>query len=79
MKPEEAVTFKGLCVEVKPSSDPIKSLDGALRKLKRMIKDDELMLRLNEKSHFTKPSAVKRDKKSKAKARQRHETRRNMA
>ena len=79
MVSNEVITFKGLYVEVKPSSDPVKALDGALRKLKRMIKDDELMLRLHERSHYTKPSAIKRDKRSKAKARQRHETRRNMA
>jgi len=62
--------FKGLYIEIrKDENDNMRGLDFALRKFKRMIKDDELMVRLQEISHFTKPSAIKRDKKNRAKAR----------
>ena len=69
--------FKGLYVELRKDGDPVKNLDDALKKLKRLSKRSNLMLILNQKSHFIKPSAKRRDEKSKAKARARSQTRKN--
>ena len=72
MRPDpNTVSFTGLYVKVYNEN-----LEGALKKLKKMIKRDELMLRIQETTQFTKPSMKKRDKRNRAKARQRHETRR---
>ena len=49
------------------------NVDIALRKLKKKIKDSDLMLQLKRKSYFEKPSKVKREKKNLAKARQRYQ------
>jgi ribosomal protein S21 len=72
----ELVRIKGYYVELNKKIDKDKALESALKKLKRMIKDNELMLEMQRIQQYTKPSAIKRDKKAKAKARQRHETRR---
>ena len=50
------------------------NVDMALRKLKRKIKDSELMVKLKEKSYFEKPSKLKREKKNLAILRQRYQT-----
>ena len=50
------------------------NVDMALRKLKRKIKDSDLMLKLKEKSYFEKPSKLKREKKNLAILRQRYQT-----
>ena len=68
--------IKGYYVELNKKIDKDKALEFALKKLKRMIKDSDLLLEIQRTQHFTKPSAIRRDKKSKARARQRHETRR---
>ena len=60
--------MNGLRVEVYNNN-----VDMALRKLKRKIKDSELMVKLKEKSYFEKPSKLKREKKNLAMARQRYE------
>ena len=49
------------------------NVDIALRKLKKKLKDSDLMLQLKRKSYFEKPSKVKREKKNLAKARQRYQ------
>ena len=72
----DELKFRGYYVEVNSKIDNLKALDFALKKLKRLIKDSDMMLDIQRIQEFTKPSAIKRDKKSKAKARQRHETRR---
>ena len=50
------------------------NVDIALKKLKRKIKDSDLILKLKEKSYFEKPSRVKREKKNLAILRQRYQT-----
>jgi ribosomal protein S21 len=72
----DTIRCKGYYVELNQKIDKDKALEGALKKLKRMIKDGELMLDIQRTQQFTKKSAVKRDQKAKAKARQRSETRR---
>ena len=61
--------MNGLRVEVYNNN-----VDMALRKLKRKIKDSDLMLKLKEKSYFEKPSKLKREKKNLAILRQRYQT-----
>ena len=66
-KPRER-QMNGLSVKVYNNN-----VDMALRKLKKKIKDSDLMLQLKRKSYFEKPSKVKREKKNLAKARQRYQ------
>ena len=61
--------MNGLRVEVYNNN-----VDMALRKLKRKIKDSELMVKLKEKSYFEKPSKLKREKKNLAILRQRYQS-----
>lgn len=68
--------IKGLYVDIRKGDGSIE-LDKALQKLKRMIKDDNLMVKLQEKSYYIKPSEKKRERKNKAKARQRAINREN--
>jgi ribosomal protein S21 len=69
MTPDEVqLEFKGLFVEVNKNFD----LDKALKKLKNMLKDSGLMLEIQKHSHYTKPSAIKRDIKNRAMARERY-------
>ena len=67
-KPRER-QMNGLRVEVYNNN-----VDMALRKLKRKIKDSELMVKLKEKSYFEKPSKLKREKKNLAILRQRYQS-----
>ena len=67
-KPRER-QMNGLRVEVYNNN-----VDMALRKLKRKIKDSDLMLKLKEKSYFEKPSKLKREKRNLAKARARYQS-----
>ena len=50
------------------------NVDMALRKLKKKIKDSDLMLELKEKAYFIKPSKIKREQKNLAIARQRYQS-----
>ena len=59
--------MNGLKVEVYNNN-----VDMALRKLKKKIKDSNLMLVLKEKSYFEKPSRIKREKKNLAKLRNKY-------
>lgn len=72
----DSIKVNGYYVELNKKIDNDMALEYALKKLKRMIKDGGLMLEIQKSQHFTKPSTLKRDRKSKAKARQKHETRR---
>lgn len=57
---EDQVVAKPLMVTVYDPSDII-SLEKALKKLKKKIKNDKLMITIMEKSYYIKPS-VKRNK-----------------
>ena len=72
----DTIKFRGYYVVLNQKIDKDRALEYALKKLKRIIKDSDLMLEIQRTQQFTKKSAIKRDKKQKAKARQRHETRR---
>ena len=50
------------------------NVDGALRVLKKKIKDSGLMLQLKNKSYFEKPSKIKREKRNLAVSRQRYQS-----
>jgi len=69
--------LKGLYVEVSNNGDKTKNLEYALKKLKRMIKDDNLLVTVYEKSFFTKPSAKRRVEKAKSYARMKSVNRKN--
>ena len=63
--------MRGLYVEVRNND-----LEGALKRFKKLIKKDNLMITIQENMYYTKPSAKRRDMKSKAKARQRSDSKR---
>ena len=44
-------------------------IQKAMRKLKRMIKDDGLLDEIKNKSHYRKPSEIKQEKRKAARAR----------
>ncbi len=50
--------FSGYYVEVREGEDAVK----AYRKIKRWIKEDKFIETIREKSHFQKPSEIKREK-----------------
>ena len=50
------------------------NVDIALKKLKKKVKDSNLMLQLKRKTYFEKPSKVKREKKNLAILRQRYQS-----
>ncbi len=45
------------------------SIDKALGVLKKKVKETKLMLELREREFYTKPSVIKKEKKAKAKLR----------
>jgi ribosomal protein S21 len=49
----------GLRVEVKNNN-----VDFALKKLKRMVKDSDLMLELKKRTYYEKPSKIRRETKN---------------
>tara|TARA_B100000519_G_scaffold200471_1_gene213685 strand:+ start:370 stop:609 length:240 start_codon:yes stop_codon:yes gene_type:complete len=53
------------------------NVDLALRKLKRKVKNANLMLDLKKKTYYRKPSEIKREKKNLAVLRQRYQTKKN--
>ena len=61
--------FLGLYVVVKQSGDKDINLENALNKLKKKVKDSNLLVELQERSSYKKPSSVRRDIKNRAKAR----------
>ena len=50
------------------------NVEKAISKLKKQVKETKLMLELREKEYFTKPSALKREKKAKARLRQKKQS-----
>tara|TARA_R110002020_G_scaffold34183_1_gene104276 strand:+ start:213 stop:449 length:237 start_codon:yes stop_codon:yes gene_type:complete len=50
------------------------NVEGALKKFKRKVKDSELMLELNKRSFYKKPSQLKREKRNLAKLRQKYKS-----
>ena len=50
------------------------NVDKAISKLKKQVKETKLMLELREKEYFTKPSALKREKRAKARLRQKKQS-----
>ena len=50
------------------------SIDKALSILKKKVKESKLMLELREREFYKKPSAIKKEKKSKARLRNKNDT-----
>tara|TARA_Y100001938_G_scaffold47593_1_gene66295 strand:- start:941 stop:1180 length:240 start_codon:yes stop_codon:yes gene_type:complete len=48
------------------------NVDGALRILKKKVKNSNLMLELKKRTFYRKPSAIKREKKNLAKLRNKY-------
>ena len=48
------------------------NVDGALRVLKKKVKDSNLFIDLRKKEYYTKPSEIKRHKKNLAKLRNKY-------
>jgi len=67
-KPREK-QLEGLQVEVYGSN-----IDMALRKLKRKVKNSNLMLDLKKKTFYRKPSEIRREKKNLAKLRNKYQS-----
>ena len=65
-KPRER-QMSGLAVKVYNNN-----IELALKKLKKKIKDSDLMFVLKKKSYYEKPSKVKREKKNLAKLRNKY-------
>ena len=61
--------MSGLAVKVYNNN-----IELALKKLKKKIKDSDLMFVLKKKSYYEKPSKVKREKRNLAKLRQRYQS-----
>ena len=57
--------MQGLCVDVYNNN-----VDGALKVLKKKVKESGLFLELQKKSYYRKPSDVKREKKALGRLRQ---------
>ena len=57
--------MQGLCVEVFNNN-----VDGALKILKKKVKESGLMLELRKKSYYIKPSDAKREKRALGRLRQ---------
>ena len=50
------------------------NVEKAISKLKKQVKETKLMLELRQKESFTKPSALKREKRAKARLRQKKQS-----
>jgi small subunit ribosomal protein S21 len=48
------------------------NVDGALKVLKRKVKDSNLFIDLRKKEHYEKPSTIRRQKKNMAKLRNKY-------
>ena len=51
------------------------NVEKAISKLKKQVKETKLMLELREYEFYTKPSALKREKRAKARLRQKKQSR----
>ena len=63
-KPREK---RGLRIEVRNNN-----VEFALKKMKRMVKDSGMMVDLRRRTHYEKPSEVKREKRNLAKLRNKY-------
>jgi small subunit ribosomal protein S21 len=50
------------------------SIEKALSLFKRKVKDSKILYELKEREYYMKPSAIKKEKKAKAKARRKRES-----
>lgn len=50
------------------------SIEKALSLFKRKVKDSKILYELREREYYMKPSAIKKEKKAKAKARRKRES-----
>ena len=62
-KSNRPLGFHGYYVEVPPGGDAVR----AYRKIKRWIKEDRFIETIRDKSHFQKPSEIKREKEKQRK------------
>ena len=53
------------------------NVDGALRQLKKKVKESNLFLDLRKKEYYIKPSEIKREKKNLQKLRYKYKTEKN--
>jgi ribosomal protein S21 len=60
----------GLAVTVENNN-----IEGAIRRFKRKVKDSQLMLELQDRSQYKKPSELKREKRALGKLRAQKQTR----
>ena len=65
-------TAKGLSVTVYNNN-----VEGALKILKRKVKESNLMLDLKKKAYYEKPSKIKREKKNLQRLRYKYKTEKN--
>ena len=63
----ETVQYKPIEVQVKNNN-----IDKALQLLKRKVKESGLLVELRERQYYKKPSAIRREKKAKAKIRNKY-------
>ena len=52
--------------------DKNESIDKALKKFKRKVKKSEILLEYQRRQYYTKPSDIKREKKTKSKLRNKY-------
>jgi len=71
MSNTEKPRFRPLQVDLNKGDD----LEFALKRLKRMVKDSKLMVEFQDHLEFKRPGQVKREKRLRARSRQRRETR----
>jgi len=68
---ESVFKARGISVDIKyppnaSKSEKEKLVDKALKKFKRRVKDSGIMLEINARSEFKKPSAIKREDRIKS-------------
>ena len=51
------------------------NIEGAIRRFKRKVKDSQLMLELQDRSYYKKPSKLRREKKALGRLRAQKQTR----
>ena len=51
------------------------NIEGAIRRFKRKVKDSQLMLELQDRSYYKKPSKLRREKRALGKLRAQKQTR----
>lgn len=69
----EKSRFRPLQVDMNKGDD----IEFALKKLKRMVKDSKLMVEYQKHTEFKRPGQEKREKRLRARGRQRRESKNN--